>query len=427
MNTVSLNVQRLRCGLLTVGQWCVPLALFAAPINKAATSAALGLALLCTLLGADLVPRLRQALRDPVAVGMLAWLGLMLASALYALAGGDGGQGLRTSYIWTFITPLVIATLLQTPLLRWRALYAFAAGIGLVLVISWLMAAGLVPQRGIAELVPSMRNTVFKEYTQQGLATLILFSLLMALLPTLPSRRWKVAAALLALLALVNVATLLGSRTTYLTLVPLALYWLWVHLASRMRPVRMLLTTCLAVLLAGIAALHAPATQDRLQSIASEAALYLEQGDATSTGVRLWLWQHTLALVEEAPLLGHGLGQWEPRYLQRMDSIADSQDYRFGHPHQELLLVLAEQGVVGLLTLLLLIGLLLRLSSQLPAAERHFVRSVVIIYVTAGLANGLMADFTHRNTFVLLLGCIPSVALMAAGRHKKQGPVHACR
>lgn len=424
MIALSSLVQRLRCGLLGAGQWCVALALFAAPINKATTSASLLLALLCSVLGTAAGARLRQALRDPVALGMLAWLGLMLASALYALAGGDGGLGLRTTYIWSFLAPLVIATLLQTPQLRWRALYAFAAGIGLVLLISWLMALGAIPQRAIAELLPSMRNTVFKEYTQQGLATLILFSLLMARLPGLPSRRWKVAAAVLAVLAVVNVAVLLGSRTTYLTLVPLGLYWLWVWLRSRGFNRRLVLTTGLAGLAICVAVLQAPATQQRLHSIGSEATLYLEQGNVTSTGVRLWLWQHTLAMVGQAPLLGHGLGQWEPRYLQRMDAIAGSEPYRMGHPHQEMLLVLAEQGIAGLLALLLLIGLLLRLSGRLPPAERHFLRSVVIIYLTAGLANGLIADFTHRNTFVMLLACIPSVALMASSRPPRQDPDH---
>lgn len=409
-------LHRARRGLLPAGQWCVALALFSVPINKVATSGFIGLALIASLLGAGLRPRWRQALRDPVALGMLAWAGLMLLSALHAWAGGDAGKALRSSDIWTFVMPLVIASLLQTPRARWRALAAFAVGIGLVMLVSWLMAAGLVPQRPVAELLPSMRNTVFKEYTQQGLATLMLFSLLMAVLPTLPRRGWQVAAGVIAALALINVSFLLGSRTTYLTLVPLALYWLWVGFRGRLSNLKMLLVTGVLGLVLGATVLQSPSAETRLNSLGDEISGYVHEGQATSTGIRLWLWQHTLEMIAEAPVIGHGLGQWKPLYEARMQQVPGSEPYITGHPHQEMLLVLAEEGAVGLLVMLALLVALLRLAVRLPPAERHFVTSVVLIYFTAGLANGLIADFTHRNTFVLLLSCIPSVALLAAPR-----------
>lgn len=408
-------LHRARLGLLPVGEWCVALALFSVPVNKSPTSIFIGLALLATVFGANPRQRCQQAMRDPVALGMLAWAGVLLLSALHAAWGGDGGRALRSSDLWTFVMPLVFASLLTTPRSRWRALYAFAAGIGIVMLVSWLMAAGVVPQRPEAELLASMRNTVFKEYTQQGLATLMLFSLMLAVLPSLP-HRWRLVALGVAVLAIVNVSFLLGSRTAYFTVVPLTLYWLWVLFRGHLSTVRMLLATGALGLVLGVTALNSPSAETRLQSLGDEVAGYLKDGDATSSGIRLWLWQHTLDMVAEAPLVGHGLGQWKPLYEARMQQVPNSAPYITGHPHHEMLLVLAEEGVLGLLVMLGLLVALLRLSGRLPPAERHFVRSVLLIYVTAGLANGLLADFTHRNTFVMLLSCIPSVALLAAGR-----------
>ena len=409
-------LHRLRCRLVPVGQWCVTLALFSVPINKPLTSSFVVLAMITSLLGAAPLQRWKQAFHDPVARGMLVWAGVLLLSALHALALGDSGRGLMRSDIWNFIIPLMVASLLQTPQLRWRALYAFAAGIGVVLLVSWLMAIGLVPQREIAELVVSMRNTVIKEYTQQGLATLMLFSLMLAIWPTLRQRRWRIAALVVAGLALVNVAVLLGSRTSYLTLVPLVLYWAWVVFSRPTAKLRVLLVAGVFALGLGVSLWNSPSMETRLNAVTDEVSSYVEDGSATSTGIRLWLWQHTGEMIAEAPLIGHGLGQWHPQYLQRMQQIPDSRPYLTSHPHQEMLLVLAEEGALGLAVMLVLLFLLLRLLLRLPAPEKHFFVSVLIIYLTAGLANGLVSDYTHRNTFLLLLSCIPTVSLLAAGR-----------
>lgn len=409
-------LRRLRHGLLVSGQWSVVLALFCVPLSKAATSTCIVLALFSALTGAELRQRWRQALHDPVARGMLVWAGLMMASALHSWLSSQDSAPLRSSDVWTFTMPAVIASLLLTPQLRWRAWKAFALGIGMVLLISLLMAIGLVPQRAVAELIVSMRNSVFKEYTQQGLATLMLATLLLSVLPTLPRRGWRLAAGAIAGLAVFNVSFLLGSRTSYLTLSPLLLYWLWVWLRDHLTRGRILLVMAGTSVLLATTILTAPTTGGRLHAISSEISGHMDDGQATSTGIRLWLWQHTVSIARESLLIGHGLGQWEPRYVQRMAQIPDSTAYLTGHPHQEMLLILAEEGVIGLLALLVLLALLARLCRQLPASEQHFVYSLLIIYMSAGQANGLLADFTHRNTFILLLSCIPSVASMASIR-----------
>ena len=65
----------LRCRILSMGQWCVALALFCVPLNKPLTSAFICLAMLASLLGSAPLQRWQQALRDPVARGMLVWAG----------------------------------------------------------------------------------------------------------------------------------------------------------------------------------------------------------------------------------------------------------------------------------------------------------------------------------------------------------------
>ena len=42
--------------------------------------------------------------------------------------------------------------------------------------------------------------------------------------------------------------------------------------------------------------------------------------------------------------------------------------------------------------------------------NRRFYASLLLIYVTASLANCIWADFSHRHVFMTLLACIPFIA-----------------
>lgn len=396
-----------RTRLLTVGQWCAVLTLFAAPINKPATNILIGLSLLCSLVGADVLARWRAALREPVVIGFLVWLGVLFASALNAWIGrGDPAFG--DAAMWGCIYPALIASLLRDSRWRWRALAAFAAAAGLVVVISYLMQFGLVPQRAVAEIQPSMRNTVFKEYTQQGLASLILMSMLVAIGLTGPDRRWRIAALAGAAVVLCNVVVLIQSRTTYIVLLPLLGYWIYRLVSHRLNGWRTLIvSTGLAVVT--ISALWStPSIRERmLDSITEEVDGYLLSQEATSSGIRLWLWQQTLPMIADAPVFGHGLDQWEPLYLEQMRDIPGSEPFITGHPHQEALLILAEEGVVGLVLFAALLLAFAAHASRLPDPQKGIFVSILIIYVAAGLANGLWSNFTHRHVFILLMACIP--------------------
>ncbi|GEM_PF-682036 len=400
-------LQALRARLLTLGQWCAVLSLFAAPINKPATNILIGLGLLGSLAGTGLVERWRAAVREPVVIGFLVWFAVLLASALHATLT-TGASMFSEAGLWGCLYPALIASLLRDSRWRWRALAAFAVAAGLVVVISYLMQFGLVPQRAVAEIQPSMRNTVFKEYTQQGLASLILMSMLVAIGLNSPNRRWRVAALLGAAVVLANVVLLIQSRTTYIVLLPLLGYWIYRLVAHRFNGWRTLIISAGLIVLTIGSLWSTPSIRERmLSSITEEVDSYLVTQQPTSSGIRLWLWQQTLPIIADAPVFGHGLNQWEPLYLEQMRDIPGSAPFITGHPHQEALLILAEEGTVGLLVF---IGLLLGFAAhahKLPSPQKGIFASILIIYVAAGLANGLWSNFTHRHVFILLMACIP--------------------
>jgi len=415
-------LQAFRTRLLTVGQWCAVLSVFAAPINKPATNILLGLSLLCSLAGAELLPRWRAALREPVVIGFLVWFGVLFASALHAwISRGD--PAFRDAAMWGCIYPALIASLLRDSRWRWRALAAFAVAAGLVVVISYLMQFGLVPQRAIAEVHSSMRNTVFKEYTQQGLASLILMSMLVAVGLNSTDRRWRIAALAGAALVLLNVVVLIQSRTTYIVLLPLLGYWIYRLVAHRFNGWRTLLISGGLVILIIGTLWSTPSIRERmLSSVTEEVDGYLIAREATSSGIRLWLWQQTLPIIADAPVLGHGLNQWEPLYLEQMRDIPGSAPFITGHPHQEALLILAEEGAAGLLIFAVLLCCFAGHVNKLRDPQKGIFASILIIYVAAGLANGLWSNFTHRHVFVLLMACVPLGSFPWQGIGRERDP-----
>lgn len=379
------------------------------PINKPATSILLALSLAGSLAGVGLRERVQAALREPVVRGCLLWWCVLALSAIHAGLRGDW-RGFGDSGLWVFCYPLIFAATLDTASWRWRALTGFALAVALVLCVSYAMQWGWLPQRERVGWEPALSNTVFKEYTQQGLSTLVLAAMAVAVAFWTRSSRVRLAMAAVAVAALVGVTVLLQSRTSYLALAPLTVYWVVRAIRAHRRFPLWAAATAGAALVS-VAALtlsQTPQIERRLLvSVSSELHRYERLQEPTSAGIRLRLWQETLPIVAAAPVFGHGFGQWRALYAQRMAAIPNAAPFVLGHPHQEFLLVLAEEGAAGLAIWLLLILALWRRIAALPDPQRGLFASVVLIYLSAGLFNGLWSDFTHRHMFVLLLACIP--------------------
>ena len=390
---------------LRIGQWCAVGALLAVPINKPATSILLALSLLFSLLGRDARERWSASWRNPVAKGFLVWGVVLLASSLLTPAPSiwPGSFVLVCGY------PLLLGSVLRDETWGRRALTAFAIAVTFTMLVSFGMEAGLVPQRAVVAWAHNMRNTVFKEYTQQGLSVLILGCMAMACALTERSnrRRWPLLA--IATLATANVALVLGSRTAHIALIPLVSFWAWRFSARYASRVRALLAALSVLVLISLAFLS-PVMKDRVvHSLPDEASRYVEGNAPTATGIRMHLWRRTLEIIGDAPVFGHGFDQWRPAYRSTMQAHGDSEAFVAGHPHQEFLLILAEQGVVGLMVYLALLAALVRHVWKLAQPWRDLYGCVIAIYLVAGMANCLWGDFTHRHTFVLLIACIPAL------------------
>ncbi|MGB0422778.1 MAG: O-antigen ligase family protein [Flavobacteriales bacterium] len=87
---------------------------------------------------------------------------------------------------------------------------------------------------------------------------------------------------------------------------------------------------------------------------------------------RLQLWEKTLLLIQESPLLGHGAGNWPTVFPKNgIEEITKSAQHNihFLRPHNEFLQIWSELGAVGIGLLLLFFFLLLRAFISTPSTS----------------------------------------------------------
>lgn len=134
----------------------------------------------------------------------------------------------------------------------------------------------------------------------------------------------------------------------------------------------------------------------------------------TSWGIRLNLWRNSLLLLEETPLLGSGVGDFQSD-MRRM--VADGRSWnpyveQFNHAHSIYFDTLARGGLFGFLSTVIAILLLplmafvrgLRRAEQ-PWERFYAIGGVMLVaaFATFGLSEGLWTRNPFVNTYVICL------------------------
>ena len=192
---------------------------------------------------------------------------------------------------------------------------------------------------------PVAPHVVFRNHVTQGMAFAsgALFAALLALDSTLP--RWVRRLAAVATAVLVIGVALTPGRSGYVVLAVVALAA--VQAVGHVRA-RAAATVGVMTMLA-LAALASPVIVERFERGIEELRHASEATELTSMGIRVVIWQNTLEVIHEAPLLGHGIGSFEVAY-KRVASVHGSgwRATPSDDPHNQYLSFLAEEGLVGL-------------------------------------------------------------------------------
>ncbi len=381
-------------------RWCAVAVGFSLPISVAADNILLALVLAGFALGGAWREKWRVLSTHSTALAALALYAILLIGSVY----GDAGPGDRLFYLGRYRDLLWIPLLLylfRDPIARRQGLFALAASLALVLLWSTLFKIGVIPRLPFTH-GDDVNPVVLKLKLTHNLLMAYAAFLFTWLALEAGTRPLRIAWTALAVLAAINVTLLVQGATGYIVMGVLALYLgrVWAGWRGTVA------AGVSVVALFGALALIPGAFQERLLQMEREASA-LTTGPAStgsSLGLRLEYYRLTLEIIRDHPLAGVGTGGFPKAYAEKARKTG-SMEVR--NPHNEYLLVMAQNGVIGLILLLYLFWRQWQLAPRLATPlETHLARGLVLTIAAGCLINSFLLDHTEGLLFAWLTGLL---------------------
>jgi O-antigen ligase len=165
----------------------------------------------------------------------------------------------------------------------------------------------------------------------------------------------------------------------------------------------MLTTVILGVLLASLSWVSSPYLRGRVGPIVEEVQDYRAKSIITSAGVRLEYWKKSIGFVATAPLVGHGTGTIAALFQRSTSGDTSKTTVVTGNPHNQILAVAIQLGLIGILTLIAMwsVHLVLFREGMLFA---WFGLIIVVGNIVSSLFNTHLFDFTQGWLYVFGVG-----------------------
>lgn len=379
-------------------QWAAIVLGFSVPISVALDNVLLAVIAVCWLAAGAWRETWRLARDNAVALAALALFALLVLGSIYGERGPGGAAAYLRKYLDLLFIP-VFAFLFRDAVLRRRALHALAASLGLVLAISYLIAAGMPAAK---PLLGSPANPVaFKLYLTHGILMAYAAFLFAELACAGASRASRLLWGAAALAAVVNVLFMTQGRTGYVLLVVLALYFGYGQ--GRWRGLAISAVSVAAVVTL-LALLPGPFQQRLGLDTGKEGVSRAGESARVSNAQRLEMYRTSLEIIRKSPLMGTGTGGFPKAYAERGSGnlIPDSRN-----PHNEYLLFTVHLGLPGLTALLCLFWMHWRLAPRLASPlECQLARGLVLAIATGCLFNSLLLDHTEGLLYAWLTGVL---------------------
>jgi O-antigen ligase len=221
--------------------------------------------------------------------------------------------------------------------------------------------------------------------------------------PVGPRTRWLLFAAIVVFVA--NVATITSGRSAHIAL----LVTFAAGAFSLLRgPRRWQALVLIPVLGAGLLA-ASPMVRQRFEAVYTEAGTVDSSPVATSSGIRIVIWSTTRELIAQRPWFGYGMGGFVPAYDKLVhEHFVDSKNWhdaaRATDTHNQYLHVLAEAGVLGMLSFLFFIASVLREPASAP--YRGCGLSLFLAWLATSMFNSHFQTFAEAHLIGLVLGVL---------------------
>ena len=383
---------------------------FLFPISVAGANVSMLVVLIAGLLAGQYRQRWAALQGNPIvwaSLGLYAW---MLIGIAYSPAPwSDVAQHLGKYFKLVFL--VLVMSLLTDATWRRRCWGAFTAAMLFTLVSTYANIWIDLPWSRTHNQGWGVDHTVFKDYISQGIMMSML--VLIALSQTLNSkltRQWRLAWGGMALLAVLSITHLSYGRTGYVALAAALSAFALFAMKGRSR--------WLVLAGVGLAAVVVVYSSEGLRGRVAQTvqeARNSNQEDMSSIGQRLYFAEKTWSLIQEKPVLGWGTGAYHEQFCRVATTPAWCEAGKF-HPHNQLLFIWVENGLLGLGLLLLLI--FLPVFSVRDAAGRCAVLAAGFsgVFLVDSVTHASLWLSTESHFYTLMLALMGLMAYAPSGR-----------
>lgn len=297
-------------------------------------------------------------------------------------------------------------------IISWRKILLFPLVVALVTDEFRKNMLHLVAVVGVSYTLASWAIAIFRDSTEPAilmrsdvvqtiylaLSVFAVFTLMGLHRSSMPRWLWMFSVIIAGILV-VSIFNLTGRSGYLFLLVGLCCFSLLVFKRYRLLPVAAITVLGLVSLLA----IPGPAQEirrglDEIAAVTDPA----QDPEFSSMGIRVVMWDHTIEMITNKPLLGSGAGSFEVDYGQVAESRSEGwRAVRSSDPHQQFLHVAAEYGLVGLVLLMtFLVSLVFRLRLDFCSV---FGLSVLLGLCATSFFNGHLSSLVEGRIFWILV------------------------
>ncbi len=361
------------------------------------TSAAVGLELLLYLLflgSGALRSRLRRTYSQPMIRIALVWAAMLVLAALYSVAPADA-LGSLGSWRKLLLLPMA-AAVFDEEIWKRRLVWALVltASLGMALsYFSWF--SGVT----IRKFPPGI--AIANHATQGMMFAVSLFAMAILARFARPTRAgWLWFLGLAGAATFANLIFITPGRSGYLALLVLAVFGAFFFAPKRARYGAVLVT---ALALGGLL-FFSPVASKRIRQGVSEINTYDKSAELTSMGIRRIMWINTFKMVRERPLLGFGTGGFSEGYRRQVAGQTGWQGQPVDDCHNQYLRIVSEQGLIGLVVFLGLLGAFFRQPVGPP--YRILAVGVLLAWSATSLFSAHFSTFVEGHFIYLWCGAL---------------------
>jgi O-antigen ligase len=375
-----------------LGCMCICIACFFTPLSTSLMGIFSALAVVCWIVSGHFISIGNYLVRYPATSVSLLFFFFMCLAISWSPAGIIESLITLKKYRELFLLPVFVSMLSLSQRYRTLAEYSFITGCIALMIISYGIAFGVIPEDRYGHSI------VFHITHSFFMAVLSFWSLHYSFCSN--KYRWVWLAVFI--LSIINIFYIAPGRTGMVVVSCLMILFMFQRLSSR---------NCLIGIVLFCSAVTAIYyTSDnfagRVDEVVFEIKNY-EPGKArTSIGQRFDWYRSGIQLIREKPILGHGTGSYP--YVQERVTI-NSKIKKTDNPHNEYLLITIQFGLVGLLLFFSLIAAQIFFSRQIPVKKQMLLHGVILAITSGSLINSLLFD-SQQGHFYLFM----SAALMTA-------------